>query len=294
MKKRFQKIYIEITNRCNLNCEFCPKTIRKHEDMTLEKFEYIVKQIKELTDLIYLHVKGEPLLHKQLEEILGICDKYNIKVNLTTNGTLIKNSIQVLKNAKALRQINISVHSASQNKKDDKEIEKYMNDIFECVDELKQNTIISYRLWNMSDIKENEHNKYILDILGIRYKQHKLYNKAKENDFVKLDDNIYLNQDRQFKWPNINDEEISCNGTCLGLKNQIAILVNGDIVPCCLDENANILLGNIFENTLEEILNTDKTKRIVEGFNNNKLEEKLCRTCGFRKRFDKNKVKAIE
>lgn len=286
MKKRFQKVYIEITNRCNLNCEFCPKTVRSKEDMSLEKFEHILKQINKYTDLIYLHVKGEPLLHKELKEILDICDKYDIKVNLTTNGTLLKNNIEKLTEAKALRQINISIHSAVQNKKQDDEIEKYMNEIFECVEKLKYKTIISYRLWNIKSIKENEHNKFILEKLAHRYLIPMLYNIAKENTFVKLDDNIYLNQDTQFEWPNINNEEMACQGTCLGLKNQIAILVNGDVVPCCLDENANILLGNMFENNIEEILNSDKSKRIIDGFNNNKLEEKLCRTCGFRKRFD--------
>lgn len=289
MKKRFQKVYIEITNRCNLSCEFCPKNIRKAQDMTPQNFEYILTQVKEYTNLIYLHVKGEPLIHKDLKEIFSICDKYNMMVNLTTNGTLLKNNIQTLLNAKALRQINISVHSAMQNNKQDTEIEKYLNEVFECVDALKQRIIISYRLWNIKTIAENMHNKLALDMLGQRYGIPTLYSIAKENDFVKLEDNIYLNQDIQFKWPNVNHKEISCKGTCLGLKNQIAILVNGDVVPCCIDENANILLGNIFENTLQEILSSDKVTKIIEGFNNNKLEEKLCRTCGFRKKFDKNK-----
>jgi len=287
VKKRFQKVYIEITNRCNLNCEFCPKTIRDKDDMAPKNFEHILNQIKDYTELIYIHVKGEPLLHKELNEILNACYKYNIKVNLTTNGTLLKKNIQILKASKSLRQVNISIHSAIQNKKQDDEIIEYMNDVFECVDNLKQHVIISYRLWNIKNIKENEHNKIILNILAHKYDIPMLYDIAKENSFIKLESNVYLNQDIEFKWPNIEAKEISNTGTCLGLKNQIAILVNGDVIPCCLDENANILLGNIFENSIEEILNSDKAKRIIEGFNNNKLEEKLCRTCGFRKRFDK-------
>ncbi len=137
MKKRFQKVYIEITNRCNLNCEFCPKNIRKIQDMSQTNFEYILKQVKEYTNLIYLHVKGEPLLHKDIKEILDICEKHNTMVNLTTNGTLIKNNLDTLINSKALRQINISIHSSMENKKSDKEITKYMNEVFGCVDKLK-------------------------------------------------------------------------------------------------------------------------------------------------------------
>lgn len=288
MKKRFQKVYIEITNKCNLNCKFCPKTIRKIQNMSPENFEYILKQVKEYTDLIYLHVKGEPLIHKNIQEIFSICDKYSMMVNLTTNGTLLKKNIDILTNAKSLRQINISIHSIAQNNKNKDETIEYINDIFECVDKLKQNTIISYRLWNVKNIQKNEHNKLVLDMLQDKYNMDNLYSIAKENNYIKLDNNIFLNQDIEFKWPNINDTEISTKGACLGLKNQIAILVNGDVVPCCLDENANILLGNIFEQDLKQIIDSEKSKNIITGFNNNKLEEKLCRTCGFRKRFDKN------
>jgi len=255
--------------------------------MTIQNFEYILNQVKDYTNLIYLHVKGEPLLNKELKEMFDICDKYSMMVNLTTNGTLLKKNMYILINSECLRQINISLHSAMENNKHDKEIEKYLTEIFECVDKLKQNTIISYRLWNVETISENTRNKLALDMLGHRYKIPMLYNIAKENNYIKLDYNVYLNQDIQFKWPNLKDTELSYEGTCLGLKNQIAILVNGDVVPCCLDENANILLGNIFENSLEQIINSDKSKRIISGFNNNKLEERLCRTCGFRKKFDK-------
>lgn len=286
MNKRFRKIYIEITNVCNLNCSFCPKLERKQEFMTVEKFEHIAKEIKEYTDLICLHVKGEPLIHQNLEQILKVCEKYNLMVNLTTNGTLLKDKIDVLKNSKIVRQINISIHSVMVNNNDSKYIEKYMDDVVSSVHELN-GKIISYRLWNIQSTDSIDHNKEILDMLGIKYDIIDLYNKACQRKSVKLIDNVYLNQDIQFKWPNVNDKELSNKGTCLGLKNQLAILVNGDVVPCCLDENANMKLGNVFEKKLSDILNNDYTKKIIEGFNNNILISKLCMTCGFRKRFDK-------
>ena len=59
----FKKIYIEITNVCNLNCKFCPPTKRAKEFMALDQFEIIIKQIHNETNLVALHVKGEPLLH---------------------------------------------------------------------------------------------------------------------------------------------------------------------------------------------------------------------------------------
>ena len=103
---------------------------------------------------------------------------------------------------------------------------------------------------------------------------------------MKLSENVFLNQDIKFVWPNINGEIISEVGKCYGLKKQIAILVNGDVVPCCLDTDGDIVLGNIFNNTLEEILNSEKSKKIVDGFNNNKLIEELCKRCDFIKKFN--------
>ncbi len=254
--------------------------------MSVKQFENIAKEIKNYTNLVYLHVKGEPLMHPDFRNILKICEENSLMVNLTTNGTLLKNNIDILLNSKCIRQINISVHSIVENKKDIEDITLYMNDVFYCVDKLSYKYIISYRLWNVLDIKENEHNKLLLDMIGEKYMKSNLYLLAKENSSIKLKDNIYLNQDIEFKWPKIDDEELTTKGTCLGLKNQIAILVNGDVVPCCLDENANIKLGNIFEKSLEEILNSKKSISIIKGFNDNKLVERLCRTCGFRKKFE--------
>ena len=89
--KKFRKIYIEITNVCNLKCSFCSEVTKKRRFMTKEEFELILKKINKYTDYIYLHVKGEPLLHKEIIEFIKMASKYNIKVNLTTNGTLFPN-----------------------------------------------------------------------------------------------------------------------------------------------------------------------------------------------------------
>lgn len=286
MNKRFRKIYVEITNVCNLKCSFCPTLIRKTEFMTIEKFEYIANVIAEYTDLIYLHVKGEPLLHRNLYEILLICEKYGLMVNLTTNGTLLKENLDVLKNSKSIRQINISIHSSMVNKNSNEYIEKYMNNVIYSANQL-EGKIISYRLWNIKDKNSIERNKQILNILEREYNVSELLDMAIKTKSIKLKEKVYINQDIQFEWPNINGKEHSVCGKCLGLKEQIAILVNGDVVPCCLDENGNMRLGNIFEEDLDIILNSKYSKKIKEGFDNNKLVSKLCRTCGFRTRFDK-------
>lgn len=272
----FRKIYIEITNVCNLKCKFCPDTNRKKEYMDLEKFEEIIKKVHNHTNLVCLHVKGEPLLHKQLEQILAIIEKYNLKTNITTNGTLILEKLDILKKSKAVRQINFSIHSINQN---NNLTEQYLNNIFQSVAQLPH-IIISYRLWN----KGNNFN--IAKIIEEYYNINNLNEKLIQNSFVKLKDNIFINTDSEFVWPNINATPIIEKGKCLALKEQIAILVDGTVVPCCLDNNGDILLGNIFSETLEEILNNSKSLSIKNNFDKGIITCKLCRTCGFLQRLE--------
>jgi len=285
----FKKIYIEITNICNLKCKFCPETNRAKEIMSVEKFEEIVRKIHKHTQLVCLHIKGEPFLHNQLKEILNILEKYNLKANITTNGTLIKQQLETLKNSKAVRQINFSIHSIMQNENINKQ---YLQDIFESVEKL-ENVIISYRLWNLQTIKENDVNNKIIQELEKQYDIQNLKQKLTEKDFYKIKDNIFINQDIEFTWPNLNGPIIIENGKCLALKEQIGILVDGTVVPCCLDNNGDIPLGNIFDETLEEILQKEKSIAIKKNFENKMITCQLCKTCGFLKRLE-NKRKTEE
>ena len=289
-KKRFQKIYIEITNICNMDCSFCKKTNRNPQSMTIEEFEKIILKIKPYTNIVALHVKGEPLIHKNLKEILEICEKYDILVNLTTNGSLILEKIDILRKSKALRQLNISLHSMNKNKCENKKSnEKYIQDIFEAIQILdnENKPYISYRLWNLKQLSQNEENIYILKFLEKAYGLNGLIEKAKQNEYIELSEKIFLNQDIEFSWPDVSKKEIQGKGTCLGLRNQIAILCNGDVVPCCLDQDGDIKLGNIFEEELENILNSKKSLETIKGFEENRKIHKLCKTCGFCKRFNK-------
>lgn len=285
IKRRFNKIYIEITNICNLNCSFCPDTNRIKSFMSVENFKHIVYEIKDYTNLIALHVKGEPLMHPQLKQILKICKDIGLEVNITTNAILLDKKLDTLINSSAVRQINMSLHSISKNK--DYNLEEYINNILKASVEItnKTNIIISYRLWNLENIKLNDENVKILECLGNHFHIDNLIELAKENKFVKLAEKVFLNQDIEFKWPDINREIISEKGKCWGLRNQIAILVNGDVVPCCLDQNGDINLGNIFNQKFDYIINSDFSKSIVKGFESNKVLHNLCKRCGYRTKF---------
>lgn len=278
----FKKIYIEITNICNLKCEFCIPCKREFNMISVSNFEEIVKKIHKYTNIVALHVKGEPLLHKNLKEILDILEKYNLQANITTNGTLIKENLETLKNAKCIKQLNFSLHSFLQN---GHMSDLYLKNIFDCVSELK-NITISYRLWNLETIKENDINDIIIKELESYYKLDNLKEKLKLKNAFEINENIYINQDIEFTWPDINGKEIIEKGKCWALRKQIAILVDGTVVPCCLDNNGDIPLGNILEEDLETILNKPLSKTIKENFGNSKITCKLCKTCGFLKRLE--------
>lgn len=290
--KRFKRIYIETTNICNLACDFCPKTNRDKKIMSIENFEIIVREIKNITDYIYLHLMGEPLFNKNLRDYLEIAYKNNLKVNITTNGTLIEDNFDILINSKALRQINFSLHSFEGNNSNI-DFHKYLNDILECSKDIIENTniIISFRLWNFDSINNKGKNNLNIEVLKIikeffNYEEDILDNLNK-NKRIKLQNNLYLNSAEKFSWPDIKIDEISSKGFCHGLRDHFGILSNGDVVPCCLDSDGNIVLGNIFKNTIEEILKYERAINMYNGFSNRNKVEYLCKRCGYSEKFNK-------
>lgn len=159
--KKLKKVYIEIGNICNLKCDFCPETKRQKEFMDLKTFSTLLDQVKPHTDYIYFHVKGEPLLHPQLDELLDIsCDK-GLKVNITTNGTLISKVKDKILNKQALRQISFSLHSFDGNYDENQFFEErraYFQAIFDFIEAAKETPLlISLRLWNLE--QDNEINQ---------------------------------------------------------------------------------------------------------------------------------------
>jgi len=286
--KKFKKVYIEITNVCNLSCNFCPKTSRKLKFMDKESFDHIIKNIKPYTDHVYFHLMGEPFLNKDLEYFLKTSKENQLKVNITTNGTLIREVKDILLNAPALRQVNISLHSFEANE-EQIDFNEYINNIINFVKEATENTniICSLRLWNL-DTRYSANNNMNIDIFKLLEQEFEincdLKESLKEKNSFKLKNNVYISMGEKFKWPSLKEEELGERAFCYGLRDQIGILVDGTVVPCCLDSEGSISLGNIFENTLDEILNSKRAKDIYNGFSGRKAVEELCKKCGFTNR----------
>lgn len=273
---KYKKIYIEITNICNLNCSFCSKTKRQRKEMTPEEFSLILQKINNYTDYIYLHVKGEPLIHKDLDKILSLTKKYNKKVCITTNGVFLKDKLDILNNYDNIYQINISLHS--ENKKSN-----YLEDILYSVDNLIY-PYISLRFWTLDKGLMDDKTKKYLDIIKEKYNIKDIKNNTK------LKEKIYLSLEDKFIWPDIKNNYHNEKGYCFGGKSHIGILSNGTVTICCLDGDGHSNLGNIFSDDLEDLLNSDKFKNTIHNFNNRKAYLDICKHCSYKERFSKDEI----
>lgn len=278
---KLKKIYIEITNFCNLSCSFCKKTDRSQMSISVENFRHVINKIKTHTSYIYMHVLGEPLLHKDIGELLDICEQNKIKASITTNASLIKGQKQNIINKPALRQINYSLHSVFENEKDYKEI---IRDIHDLILSSGDSVYHCLRLWNFESDDEQK-NMILKDELSKTFDANIQFPKGIISGYgVKIFKNVFLQQQPRFIWPSIGGEEIFTHGKCGGLRHDAGILADGSVVPCCLDGNGDIVLGNIYEQSLQEILVSERAANICDGFAKREVREKLCRTCGFAKR----------
>jgi len=264
--KKFKKIYLEITNGCNLNCDFCIKNSRKTEYISINNFKLVLDKLKDYTDYLYFHVLGEPILHPEINELIDIASR-DFKINITTNGYLMDK----IKDNKNIRQLNISLHSF--NSKYNISLNEYLDNIFNSIDNLiNNNTYISLRLW-----VKNKNNNKIIDYINNRYKTNITYNV--EN--YKINNKLFINNFHEFIWPDLDNNYYNEEGTCYALIDHIGILVDGTIIPCCLDSKGIINLGNIYKDDLDSILKSRKVENMIKNFKNNKKCEKLCKHCKF-------------
>lgn len=282
---RFKKMYIEITNVCNLDCDFCPKNTRPHRFMRPEEFELITSRLQGFGEHLYFHVMGEPLLHPELESLLKIAGKKNYKVNITTNGTLLQKTANILLNNRAIRQINVSLHSHEANCAD-MSLERYLENIVDFTKKALQNgeIIIAYRLWNTDGAEKNNDRiiTYIQNEFNLGYI---LKDELNIKNRIKIANKLYLNCANKFDWPDMESEAIEGRAFCYGLRDQIGILTDGTVIPCCLDNEGTIALGNLYNEPLQSILEGTRAKSIYKGFSEGKAVEELCRRCGYRSRF---------
>ena len=276
-----KRAYIEITNICNLQCDFCPGTRREKRSMTAEEFTLAAKKLQGVVKYLYFHVMGEPLLHEKLPEFLDIAGELGFRVCLTTNGTLLGRRGETLLAHSALHKVSVSLHSMEGNGVTD--LRAYLDTVWTFAQKASQGgVIVALRLWNIGG--KDEKNEEILDFLKEKLGEHPLSRPQPREGNWKLSERLYLEQAERFEWPDLSAAEEKVR-FCLGLREQIAVLCDGTVVPCCLDHEGDIPLGNLFTEELGEILNSARAKALYDGFSCGRPSEELCRRCGYATRF---------
>ena len=276
--KRFQKVYLEISNVCNLRCAFCPGTRRKPKVMTEAEFTALLPKLKAWTDYLYFHLMGEPLCHPLLASFLKIAEDYGFKVILTTNGTLVEQQQPVLLAAGALHKVNISLHAFEAN---DLSIpfEDYLKQCFSFAKAAEGQKLVVFRLWNQGGA--DQRNREILSTLETFFPKPW----AEERRGIRIGNRIYLEYGDKFDWPDLSAEDQGERVFCYGLRDQIGVLCDGTVVPCCLDHDGDLALGNLLTSDLDTILQSEKAQAIYQGFQKRHAAEELCRKCGYARRF---------
>ena len=273
----YNRVYIEITNICNRKCSFCPGTKRELHRMNSEQFSHILQKLQAVTHYLYFHIMGEPLTHPELPSMIAMARENGFYPAITTNGTLLDFCGEKLI-AAGVYKVNISVHSF-----EDGTEEEYHRYIKQCMDfadlASKAGVLVVLRLWNNG--YDNGRNEDIEHILHKRFPQEWQYG----NRGITIQKNLFLEYGERFAWPDLDAEDGGNQVFCYGLKDHFGILCDGTVIPCCLDHEGDLALGNIFTQPIQEILQSDRANAMRQGFRNRKASEELCRKCGYARRF---------
>ena len=277
-KYPYSRVYVEITNLCNRSCSFCPGTVRENRMMSVREFEQVLDKLTGVTGYLYYHLMGEPLTHPRLPEMLAAAAKRGFRSQITTNGTLLSSRGQALIDAK-VHKVNISVHSFEEGSSED-----YVNYIDSCLDfadrASRAGIIVVLRLWNNG--YDEGRNISTLDLAKARFP----WDWKEEPKGIRIQNKLFLEHGDRFDWPDLSAGDRGSRVFCHGLRDHFGVLCDGTVVPCCLDHNGDIPLGNLFEQPVEEILNSPRAKAMAEGFSRRKATEELCRKCGYARRFN--------
>ena len=282
LMRQYNKVYLEITNRCNLRCSFCPGTRRPPRTMSPTEFRLLAEKLRPATRYLYLHLMGEPLLHPELPALLAIAGELDFLVNITTNGTLLPQVGETLLAAPAVRKVSISLHSLEAN--DSRAFSAYLGS---CISFARRaaaaGKLTGLRLWNLDGSLpgQNDLNAPMLEELHRAFPGE--WPPVREGH--KIAERIYLEFGERFEWPDLSAGEREGDAFCYGLRDQFGVLCDGTVVPCCLDHEGDLALGNLFTQPLEEILSSPRARAIYESFSGRQAREELCRKCGYARRF---------
>mgnify|MGYP003301250275 CR=1 FL=1 len=273
----YSRVYVEITNICNMDCSFCHGHSRPPRQMTEAEYGRVLSQLAGKTRYLYHHLMGEPLVHPLLPRFVEMASQQGFRPMLTTNGTLLDrmgDSILL----PGLHKVNISLHSFEGEEK--AAHEAYIQKVAAFAEKAnEQGIIISLRLWN-KDCDEGRNETAVTAL------QKHLPGDWTENPRgYRIRDKLFLEWGDRFRWPDKDDPVQEEQVLCYGMRDHFGILCDGSVVPCCMDSEGVITLGNVFRQELSQILGSSRAQAVAEGFARREAMEDLCRRCAYARRF---------
>ena len=270
----YSRVYVEITNICNRSCSFCPGHDRETRRMTASEFDAVTDKLVGVTQYLYYHVMGEPLTHPLLPDFIRTATEKGFKSVVTTNGTLLESVGDALIEA-GVYKVNISLHSFEGDAAE--AYKKYITSCLDFADKASRaGVLVILRLWNKGH--DGGRNEDIVAAMKERFLDAEWKEDARG---ARIRHRLHLEYGERFEWPDASAEDGGADVFCYGLSDHFSILCDGTVVPCCLDRNGALALGNVLVDSVEKIMTSDRAERIRRGFKNRTAAEDLCRRCGY-------------
>lgn len=310
-------VLIELTSHCNFSCSFCPieKVSRDKTMMPKALWEKILQELadKKMAHTIFLHVLGEPLIHKDILDAVRFANNRDLSVSLYTNGALLdqKRSAQILDVLKKGRVVlslqEITSESFHARCRGTISWQQYINRLltFVQLNETRKNSIpiqIHCMLdmqglgWNLPQIRSEQ--KKIQAVYNQWQKALGIQNGKKINIFnptavYPLNENASFFVKHAGNWDNklladnlqVVESEV---GHCALMTDTFAVLSDGTCTYCCNDYEGELNLGNAFERSLEDIFYGPKAVAIRQAEKQGKFIAQRCKICRGTLVFKKN------
>lgn len=289
-----KKIYIELSDICHLACSFCPAPKGVRGVMSLEAFAHALDSALMLTKRIALHILGDPCALPNLANYLTLAHSKGAEIELVTSGAFFhKHRPQTLLSP-PVYQLSISLEAGIDNA-----IANYAT---------KLAPLLAYHLQHPScflNLRVQDSSLYqnpqalctlLRQILPesiftpTHHTHHQkfchalsrndIYTLFDEKGRIRLWSKAFLIIKPHFTWAGFATMPQK-HKSCHALKEQIGILSDGTIVPCCMDTQGAINLGNITTTSLQEALHSPRAVAMKNGFKTQRAVESLCQHCGF-------------
>jgi radical SAM protein with 4Fe4S-binding SPASM domain len=275
----FNRIYLEITNHCNQACSFCPPHSRNTRYLSVDELHHRMHALAQHTKNVYFHVKGEPLMSPHLADALDAAYKNHLNVHLVSNGLLIEKHGDLILNHPAVQTISISLHSY--HELEESRRDRQITHLKSWLDrQHPQHPHIRLRVWDAGTQSHPFSRNLIRRLTAYEMDEH-----VRPDFRVSLTHNRHIQSDVRFSWPSLADGERYPEGRC-NAGMMLAILADGTVTPCCLDGEGIIALGNLNTASLDEIIASPRYRAFLQGMNDRKPSEALCRSCSFKQRFE--------